>query len=63
MDDEEHVRMIELLLGGEFISAAGLGTTFIEERHPVAQEGGVVMRAGAVRLGTGADEDPERLRR
>ena len=33
----------------------------IQERHPIAEEGGVVVGAGAVGLGAGADEDAERV--
>jgi hypothetical protein len=57
--ENEHIRLIELSLGGELQSAISLGSTLIEHRHPFFEELRIIMRSRAVRLGTGADEDTE----
>ena len=60
---DEHVRLVELLLGRKFERAVGLGATFIEHRHPVLQKLREIMRAGAVGFRAGTDENAQRLRR
>ena len=60
--DDEHVGLGQLRRGWEDITTLDLGAAFLEQGHPVAQEGRVVMVAWAVRLRAGAEEDAERLR-
>ena len=60
--DDEDIGFGQLRGGREGVAAIHLGAAFLEQGHPVAQEGRVIMVAGAVGLRAGAEEDPERLR-
>ena len=61
--DDHNVRRRQLFGGGKGVIATGdLHAGGGEEGHPVAEEGGMIMIAGAVRLRSGADEDAQRRR-
>lgn len=57
---DEHVRLVELLLRWEFHAALALGAAFIEHRHPFLEKLREIMRTGSVGFFTSADEDAER---
>ena len=59
--DDQHIGLIKLCLGGEVVATGGLRAALVEQRHPVAQEGRMIMRTRAMRLGAGTDEDAQRL--
>ena len=60
--DDDYVGLRQLGRGREDVATFDLGPAFLEERYPVAEEGWVVMIAGAVGLRAGAEKDAERLR-
>ena len=58
----EHIRCIQLLLGGKRIPTSRLGTSLIQQRHPVPQEGRMIMRPRPMGLRTRPNENAQRLR-
>jgi hypothetical protein len=60
--NDEHVRLVEFLLSGKRVRSFSDGSPLIQERHPVPQKGRMIVRTRPVRLGTGADENPQRRR-
>ena len=61
--EDEDIGLVELSLGGERVGAGRLRAAFVEQRHPFLEEPRIVVRARAVRLRPGADEDPQRVLR
>ena len=60
--ENEHVRLVELLLRREFEAALALRAAFIEHGHPFLEELREIMRPRPVGFFASADEDAERLR-